>query len=124
MGTLPFENLRVISWILNCLTFTQFIQKEVLENENLTICVYRHNSIPFVMEFGSDIFIQREEIEGNRHYKGNNIYVGNNITTQISCGNVTITSGSNVNIQGQKVVLSAGTRVERGAKLNIINRII
>ena len=79
--------------------------------DSITICIDRHNCIPYVVQFNKSNFIQNETIDDNRYYYSEStIKVGKNVTTTKPEGNVLI-DGANVVIMGNSVELRPGTTI-------------
>lgn len=85
------------------------------------VCITRHNYLPLIIETGEDIYIQNEELQGERIYKANNISVGKNVDQTKPNGEVLFKSGSKTVIKGGSVLLDKGTVIERGAQVSINN---
>ena len=84
--------------------------------DSLVICLDRHNYVPYIWDYSKDLFIQNENIQNEtRIYKGNAIYIGNNVTSTKPTGDVNIQS-SNITIQGKRLELRPGTRIDKNFK--------
>lgn len=85
-------------------------------SDNLTICLDRHNYIPYIWDYSKDVYIQNEDIQGEtRVYTGNSIYVGNNVTSTKPTGDVNI-QNSQITIQGKRLELHPGTKIDKNFK--------
>lgn len=77
----------------------------------MTICIDRHNCIPYIVEVKRSDFIQNETIDDNRIYVNSSVLkIGNNVTTTKPVGDVII-NGANITIKGNKVELHSGTTI-------------
>lgn len=84
--------------------------------DSLVICLDRHNYVPYIWDYSKDLYVQNEDIQNEtRIYKGNTIYVGNNVTSRKPTGDVNI-QNSNITIQGKRLELRAGTRIDKNFK--------
>ena len=78
--------------------------------DSVIICIDRHNSIPYVVTYHKNEYIQNETITDTRTYVGKNIIIGRNVTNTKPVGDVII-NGADVLIQGGNVVIQNGTTI-------------
>lgn len=91
-----------------------------LEEGDYTLCITKHNYIPYLTTIKSQVdYIQREHINDNRVYTGNYIRIGRNVTTEIPTGDVSIQSGASVTISASDVTIQNGFFFKEGATLKI-----
>lgn len=86
--------------------------------ENLSICISRHNYIPYITTSANTIFIQNETINEDREYNATNIKIGSNVTDKKAQGEVVFNSGT-INLNGKNVIFAPGTTIRTGAKVNV-----
>lgn len=80
-------------------------------SDSVTICIDRHNCIPYIVEVKRSDFIQNETIEDNRIYVNSSVLkIGNSVTTTKPVGDVII-NGGNITIKGNTVELHPGTTI-------------
>ena len=77
---------------------------------SVTICIDRHNCIPYIATYHRNEYIQNETISDNRTYIGKTIKAGRSVTTTKPVGDVII-NGANLVIQGGNVELHPGTTI-------------
>ncbi len=78
--------------------------------DSVTICIDRHNCIPYIATYHRNEYIQNETISDNRTYIGKTIKAGRSVTTTKPVGDVII-NGANLVIQGGNVELHPGTTI-------------
>ena len=79
-------------------------------NDEVIVCLDKHNYIPHIMHCAQNLFIQNESVDDIRIYKGINVSVGKSVTSTKPVGDVSI-HDANVKIEGKNVVLDAGTSI-------------
>ena len=79
-------------------------------NDEVIVCLDKHNYIPHIRHCAQDLFIQNESVDDTRIYKGINVSVGKSVTSTKPVGDVSI-HDANVKIEGKNVVLDAGTSI-------------
>lgn len=78
--------------------------------DSVTICIDRHNCIPYIITYHRNEYIQDETITDNRTYIGKTVKAGRSVTTTKPVGDVII-NGANLIIQGGNVELHPGTTI-------------
>ncbi len=78
--------------------------------DSVTICIDRHNCIPYILTYHRNEYIQNETISDSRTYIGKTIKAGRSVTTTKPVGDVII-NGANLVIQGGNVELHPGTTI-------------
>ncbi len=77
----------------------------------MTICIDRHNCIPYIVEVKRSDFIQNETIDDNIIYLNSSVLkIRNNVSTTKPVGDVII-NGGNITIKGNTVELHPGTTI-------------
>lgn len=89
-------------------------------NQDVTVCITKHNYVPKIVEVRPVINIQNENILDSRLYVADKVNVGAHVTDSIPIGNV-VFEGGTTKIKANSVRLMPGTRVNMGAQLKIIN---
>ena len=89
-------------------------------NQDVTVCITKHNYVPKIMEVRPVINIQNEHILDSRLYIADKVNIGSHVTDSIPIGNVVFESGT-TKIKANSVRLMPGTRVNTGAQLKVIN---
>ena len=89
-------------------------------NQDVTVCITKHNYVPKIMEVRPVINIQNEHILDSKLYVADKVNVGSHVTDSIPIGNV-VFEGGTTKIKANSVRLMPGTRVNTGAQLKIIN---
>ncbi len=92
----------------------------ITTTNNISICISRHNYIPYITTSVNTIYIQNETICEDRQYNTTNLYVGKNVTNKKSQGNV-IFNGATIDINSKNVIFAPGTIIKNGTKVNITN---
>lgn len=92
-----------------------------LEKGDYTLCITKHNYIPYLVTIKSQVdYIQQEGITDNRIYTGQNIRIGRNVTTQKPTGSVIIEAESSVIIDASNsVTIENGFSCKKGTVLEI-----
>ncbi|MBR5844496.1 MAG: hypothetical protein IKY75_07975 [Bacteroidaceae bacterium] len=85
---------------------------------NISICISRHNYIPYITKSANSIYIQNETISEDREYNATNIKIGNNVTNKKNQGDVIFNSGT-INLNGKNVIFASGTTIRTGTKVNV-----
>jgi len=89
-------------------------------DQDITVCITKHNYVPKIMEVRPVINIQNEHILDSRLYVADKVNIGSHVTDSIPIGNV-VFEGGTTKIKANSVRLMPGTRVNTGAQLKIIN---
>ncbi len=93
-----------------------------IDDDDVIVCIDRHNYIPYVVEGGDIYYLQNETISGNRTIRGKRIIAGRNVTDKRAPGKVVFDGGGTVTIKGSKrVTLHSGTEIKIGTKV-VINK--
>lgn len=92
-----------------------------LSEGNYTLCVTKKNYRPYILFLSTNnLYIQNEELKGNKNYAGKNVYAGSNVTNNASSGEIIVKSGASVTIKAlQNVILDKGFLCEKGAIFEI-----
>ena len=91
-----------------------------IDDDDVIVCIDRHNYIPYVVNGGDIYYLQNETIPGNRTISGKNIIAGQNVTDKRPPGKVVFDGGGTVTIKGkQRVELHSGTEIKIGTKVTI-----
>ena len=84
-----------------------------------TVCVTKAGYVPFISL--TDKYLQNITYTSDKtQINGNSVYVGNHVTSTLAQGNVVCRSGYTEIIATNKIILSDGFRVERGAEFKAI----
>lgn len=87
-----------------------YVKQPLSNADSLTICVDKHNYVPYICKYYKAQYIQNETICDNRLYTGQTIKVGNCVTTTIGEGPVLI-QNANVKMKAGTVELQPGTTI-------------
>ena len=91
-----------------------------IDDDDVIVCIDRHNYIPYVVNGGDIYYLQNETIPGTRTISGKNIIAGQNVTDKRPPGKVVFDGGGTVTIKGkQRVELHSGTEIKIGTKVTI-----
>lgn len=85
---------------------------------NVSISIYRHNQIPYIVSSIDNIYIQNETINDNRSYTADTIRVGYNVTDKKANGEV-VFNANLLEMNAKRVFLRNQIRVPKGKKLII-----
>lgn len=86
--------------------------------DSITICINRHNYIPYIKE-SNVVYLQNDTLSENMRIEGEYVIAGHHVTNSKPVGNL-IMDGGNINIKAKnKAELHSGTIIKVGTKLNI-----
>lgn len=86
--------------------------------DSISICISRHNYIPYITTTVDKVYIQNEVISQDRQYNATSLEVGKNVTDKKATGNV-IFEGGTIYINSKNTIFAPGTIIRTGAKLNV-----
>ena len=89
-------------------------------NQEVTVCITKHNYVPKIVKVGPTIDIQNENILDSREYIADCVNIGTHVTDLKPTGNVVFESGT-TRIRAKSVKLMPKTLVRTGAQLRITN---
>ena len=89
-------------------------------NEEVSVCVTKHNHVPKIVIAGPVINIQNENISDSRTYVADSVNVGTHVTDEKPIGDVVLEGGT-TRIKAKSVKLMPGTLVKIGSQLKINN---
>ena len=107
------DSVRISIYNLNTQHVDSYLGNHIeypLGNDEIKVCLDKHNYIPYIINCGNSVFIQNETVNDTRTYKGNNISVGKSVTSTKPTGEVLI-NGANIKMNGKTIILDAGTTV-------------
>lgn len=86
----------------------------------VSICVYRHNSIPYINKATDSPYIQNENISRDRTVEFPRVYIGSDVNELHSKGPVRIEKGVELNIKTHELHLSPEIHIQEDAKIKIV----
>lgn len=89
-------------------------------NQEVSVCITKHNHVPELFIVGSVINIQNEKILDTKTYIADSVNIGKHVTDSKPIGNVVLEDGT-THIRAKSVKLMPGTLVKRGSQLRITN---
>ena len=89
-------------------------------NQDVTVCITKHNYVPKILNIRPVINIQNEHILDSRLYVADKVNIGSHVTDSIPIGNV-VFEGGTTKIKANTVRLMPGTQVNTGVQLKVIN---
>ncbi len=89
------------------------------DDNDISICLSKHNYIPVLQNVTRTIYIQNETISGNKLYSSPLVKIGSNVTTSKPFGPVTIKNGSNITVSGDAIVIEEETTIENNTTINV-----
>lgn len=99
-----------------------YVSSAVFPNidEEVSVCITKHNYVPEIFIVGSVINIQNEKILDSKTYVADSVNIGKHVTDSKPIGNVVLEDGT-THIRAKTVKLMPGTLVKRGSQLRITN---
>lgn len=86
-------------------------------NPNSTVLVYKHNRLPYI----APLVLQNTQIHYSQYVIASDVIAGNHVDSGRTAGDVVIPSGVDYEIEHKgSVILAPGFKVEKGAKVSII----
>ena len=107
------DSVRISFYNLNTKQVNSYIGNHVeypLGNDEIVVCLDKHNYVPYIVNCAKNIYIQNETIANDCIYKGNSILSGTSVTSSKPSGDVII-QGANVKMKGKTVVLHPKTTI-------------
>ena len=86
---------------------------------NTSVCVSRHNKIPYIDEAPKVLNIQNETINGPKNYETKFINIGSDVTEEQPQGPVHFNSG-NITLTSRKLVLKSETTISSKCNLKAV----
>ena len=84
----------------------------------ISICITKNNYVPFYDVQG---YIQNETLTGDTEIVWPDIKIGSDVTPLIDNGPVIFSNGSVTKVKARTTIIESGTKIEKGAKVTIIN---
>ena len=93
---------------------------------DLSIVVTKQNYIPYIKTTyvepqAKNVYVQNENINGEKSFRGENIYVGTDVTTSKPKGDVRINGGTYI-FDAEKYVIKPNVYISRDAKITVNRR--
>ena len=85
---------------------------------NFSICITKKNFVPFYDVRG---YIQNETLTENTEMVGHTVKIGSDVTPLKEEGPAVFSNGSVTKITAETTILNKGTKIDKGAKVSIIN---
>ncbi len=85
---------------------------------NFSICITKHNYIPHHEVRG---YIQNETLTGESETVGGIVKIGSDVTPLKEVGPAVFSNGSVTTIKAETTIMGPGTKINKGAKVSIIN---
>lgn len=92
--------------------------KYLTTDNNVIICISRHNYIPYIAMSEDLVYIQNEIVNNDRVYEAHRIEIGKKVSSEIESGDVIFNSG-NIDITSNKTIFAPGTYIRKGATLTV-----